>query len=179
MIQLYLLQVNHFLYLIRNNSFQPKYSFTFKKKNTGSNDRTVLIWDLTNTLTLDSHLTGVRSMLFNLASNRAGVPWEFICPIIHEVMKEPVVAEGSEQIPHKFMYKLSHVLMIYKMIPDGFSYEREALTEWFDKGKTTSPMTNLEISSEVMENSILRDKIGNYLRDMDFDPFTFQQNEEM
>lgn len=65
------------------------------------------------------------------------------------------------------------------MIPDGFSYEREALTEWFDKGKTTSPMTNLEISSEVIENSVLRDKIGNYLRDMDFEPFTFEQNEEM
>lgn len=40
-------------------------------------------------------------------------------------------------------------------------------------------MTNLEISSEVIENSILRDKIGNYLRDMDFEPFTFEQNEEM
>lgn len=67
--------------------------------------------------------------------------------------------------------------MVYKMFSDGFSYEREALTEWFDKGKTTSPMTNLEISSEVIENSILRDKIGNYLRDIE--PFTFEQNEEM
>lgn len=62
---------------------------------------------------------------------------------------------------------------------DGFSYEREALCEWFDKGKITSPMTNLAISSEVIENSILRERIGNYLRDTDFDSFTFEQNEEM
>lgn len=60
----------------------------------GSNDRTILIWDLTNTLSLDSHLTGVRSILFNLASSRTEVPLEFICPITHEIMKDPVIAEG-------------------------------------------------------------------------------------
>lgn len=32
---------------------------------------------------------------------------------------------------------------------DGFSYEREALDEWFERGKITSPMTNLDISPEV------------------------------
>lgn len=32
---------------------------------------------------------------------------------------------------------------------DGFSYEREALEEWFERGKYTSPMTNLDISPEV------------------------------
>lgn len=60
----------------------------------GSNDRTILIWDLTNTLSLDSHLTGVRSILFNLASSQTEVPLEFICPITHEIMKDPVIAEG-------------------------------------------------------------------------------------
>lgn len=60
----------------------------------GSNDRTILVWDLTNNLTLDSHLTGVRSILFNLASSRTEVPLEFICPITHEIMKDPVIAEG-------------------------------------------------------------------------------------
>lgn len=98
MIQLYLLQVNHFLYLIQNKIF-----IYILKINIGSNDRTVLIWDLTNTLTIDSHLTGVRSILFNLASNRSVLPLEFICPIIHEVMKDPVIAEGSNQIPHNFI----------------------------------------------------------------------------
>lgn len=62
---------------------------------------------------------------------------------------------------------------------DGFSYEREALEEWFERGKFTSPMTNLEISPEILENSMLRERIGNFLRDMDFDAFTFEQNEEI
>lgn len=62
----------------------------------GSNDRNLLIWDLTNTLTLDSHLSGVRSLLFNLASSRTEIPLDFICPITHEIMKEPVIAEGKK-----------------------------------------------------------------------------------
>lgn len=40
-------------------------------------------------------------------------------------------------------------------------------------------MTNIEISPEIIENSILRERIGNFLRDMDFDAFTFEQNEEI
>lgn len=67
----------------------------------------------------------------------------------------------------------------FHIFTDGFSYEREALEEWFDRGKYTSPMTNLEISPDVLENSILRERIGNFLRDMDFDGFTFEQNEEI
>lgn len=61
----------------------------------GSNDRTILIWDLTNSLSLDSHLTGMRSVLFNLASSSNEIPLDFICPITHEIMKDPVVAEGN------------------------------------------------------------------------------------
>lgn len=64
----------------------------------GSNDRTILIWDLTNALTLDSHLTGVRSILFTLASSSTEIPLEFICPITHEIMKDPVIAEGKLQL---------------------------------------------------------------------------------
>lgn len=60
----------------------------------GSNDRTLLIWDLTNSLSLDTHLTGVRSILFTLASSHNEIPVDFICPIIHEIMKDPVTAEG-------------------------------------------------------------------------------------
>lgn len=62
---------------------------------------------------------------------------------------------------------------------DGFSYEKEALEEWFEKGKCTSPMTNLEISPDALENSILRERIGNFLRDVDFDATTFKQNEKI
>lgn len=60
----------------------------------GSNDRSLLIWDLTSTLTIRSHLTGARSMLFNLASSTNEMPLDFVCPITHEVMKNPVLAEG-------------------------------------------------------------------------------------
>lgn len=64
------------------------------------------------------------------------------------------------------------------MIPDGFSYEREALEEWLSRGKETSPMTNLDLSPDVLENSVLRERIESFLRDMDFDAITFEQNEE-
>lgn len=60
----------------------------------GSNDRTLLVWDLTNSLTFDSHLAGVRSMLFSLASSQTEIPLDFICPITHEIMKNPAIAEG-------------------------------------------------------------------------------------
>lgn len=44
--------------------------------------------------------------------------------------------------------------------------------EWFEHGKTTSPMTNIEISNtELFENSKLKDKIEEYLKSLDFDKF--------
>lgn len=70
------------------------------------------------------------------------------------------------------------ILLHQILISDGFSYEREALEEWFDRGRDTSPMTNLELSPEVIENSVLRERIESFLHDMDFDAITFEQNEE-
>lgn len=61
----------------------------------GSNDRRVIIWDLTDELTIESHLAGVRSLLFSLASRTSEIPVEFICPITHEIMKNPAIAEGE------------------------------------------------------------------------------------
>ncbi|KAK2589010.1 hypothetical protein KPH14_001855 [Odynerus spinipes] len=46
------------------------------------------------------------------------IPHEFLCPITHEIMREPVQCS------------------------DGFTYERAAINEWFLCGKYTSPMTN-------------------------------------
>lgn len=55
---------------------------------------------------------------------------------------------------------------------DGFSYESSAITEWFDHGKNTSPMTNVEISNtELFENTKLKDQIDEYLKALDFDKF--------
>ncbi|XP_058458730.1 WD repeat, SAM and U-box domain-containing protein 1-like isoform X2 [Malaya genurostris] len=59
----------------------------------GSNDRTVVIWDLNDKLTIDSNIVGIRNLLFTLAAKSSEIPLEFICPITHEIMKEPVYAE--------------------------------------------------------------------------------------
>ncbi|GAB2217341.1 hypothetical protein Droror1_Dr00000516 [Drosera rotundifolia] len=48
----------------------------------------------------------------------------FICPIYQEVMIDPHVAA------------------------DGYTYEAEALKEWLERGKTTSPMTNLPLDHQ-------------------------------
>lgn len=61
----------------------------------GSNDKTVIIWDLLGTLSLNSQITSApRSLLFNLASSKIEIPLEFICPITHEIMKNPAISEG-------------------------------------------------------------------------------------
>ncbi|XP_058121391.1 uncharacterized WD repeat-containing protein alr2800-like [Anopheles ziemanni] len=110
----------------------------------GSNDRTVVVWDLIGKLSLDSHITGIRSLLFALAVNTADIPLEFTCPITHELMKDPVFAE------------------------DGFTYERAAISEWFAREKAISPMTNLELSTdEVVENGKLKQQIDDYIRTLD------------
>eukprot|EP00727_Mastigamoeba_balamuthi_P010422 m51a1_g6001 hypothetical protein (690) ;mRNA; r:19545-22031 len=56
------------------------------------------------------------------AVNRAP-PNEYLCPITMELMDDPVVA------------------------PDGFTYEREAITHWLARGKSISPMTGQPLPS--------------------------------
>lgn len=107
------------------------------------------IWDLTGTFTLYSHIAnGIKSLLYSLSKNDVNVPPDFICPITHDLMVDPVICE------------------------DGFSYERSAITEWFSKDKVTSPMTNSVLTStNVHENEKLKREIENYLKKLDFDPF--------
>ena len=33
---------------------------------------------------------------------------------------------------------------------DGYSYERSAITEWFSKGRRTSPVTNLPLTNTLL-----------------------------
>lgn len=63
----------------------------------GSNDRTVIVWDLTGKLSLDSTIVNVKSALFSLASRQADIPLEYICPITHELMRDPVLADGKSE----------------------------------------------------------------------------------
>lgn len=111
----------------------------------GSNDKTVIIWDLTNSFTLNTHISsGLNSLLSSLAANRVDIPQDFICPITHEIMSDPVLLE------------------------DGFAYEKTAILEWFSIGRKTSPMTNMDLSTmEIFENSKLKMEIETYLKSMD------------
>ena len=116
----------------------------------GSNDRSVLIWDLTSSLTLDSRIQGLRSLMFALAApEQLEIPIQFLCPISHEIMTNPV------------------------LVDDGYNYERSVIGDWFYKlGKSTSPMTNSELKSFILlHNFDLKQKIENYLKSLDFDSF--------
>ena len=65
---------------------------------------------------------------------------EFLCPITHEIMKEPVQCS------------------------DGFTYEKAAINEWFLCGKYTSPMTNKPLrDTSFTPNIILRNAIYTFL----------------
>ncbi|KAL1323826.1 hypothetical protein HN51_034058 [Arachis hypogaea] len=55
-------------------------------------------------------------------SEERPVPSFFLCPILQEIMHDPQVAA------------------------DGFTYERDAITEWLENGHETSPMTNLKLN---------------------------------
>lgn len=66
----------------------------------------------------------------------ARAPSYFVCPIFQEVMSDPRIAA------------------------DGFTYEAEAITGWFDSGRDTSPMTNLKLEHcELTPNRALRSAI--------------------
>ena len=59
------------------------------------------------------------------ASEAAEVPDDYICPITSEIMTDPVSTS------------------------DGFTYEREAITEWL-RTKDTSPKTGAKLESTTL-----------------------------
>lgn len=68
------------------------------------------------------------------------IPHDFLCPITHEIMREPVICS------------------------DGYTYEKSAISEWFMSGKYTSPMTNeLLTKTDYNLNTELRNKIYEFL----------------
>ncbi|KAL3278537.1 hypothetical protein HHI36_024256 [Cryptolaemus montrouzieri] len=75
-----------------------------------------------------------------LNTKRDDIPFDFLCPITHEIMLEPVICS------------------------DGFTYERRAITEWFMAGKYTSPMTNAPLATTAYKlNNDLRNAIHTFL----------------
>ncbi|KAF3782461.1 U-box domain-containing protein 32 [Nymphaea thermarum] len=68
-------------------------------------------------------------------------PAHFVCPISQEIMQDPHVAA------------------------DGFTYEGDAIRQWFNSGHMTSPMTNLRLSnSYLIPNHGLRSAIQEWLQ---------------
>lgn len=85
-------------------------------------------------------LKGDQLQLHIKSSSAEEVPFEYLCPITHEIMLEPVTCS------------------------DGYTYERKAITEWFLSGKFSSPMTNETLSNtEYKSNVELRNKIHTFL----------------
>ena len=76
-------------------------------------------------------------LLSPVSQNGAKIPKEFLCPITHEVMRDPVV------------------------LSDGHTYERTAIETWLKKlGRTTSPMTGAPLESTALTpNFTLRSMI--------------------
>jgi hypothetical protein len=68
------------------------------------------------------------------------IPNEFLCPITHEIMRDPVC------------------------IADGYTYERKAIEEWLTK-KKTSPIMNSSIKgTQIYPNKVLKMLIDQYLQ---------------
>lgn len=72
--------------------------------------------------------------------NNQTIPNEFLCPITHEIMNDPVCTS------------------------DGYTYERKAIEEWLTK-KQTSPIMNLSIkSTQLYPNKVLKMLIDKYIQ---------------
>nr|BAD46228.1 putative serine/threonine protein kinase [Oryza sativa Japonica Group] len=95
---------------------------------------------------LEPMLRSASSMLCSLSfksvsEDFGNVPSYFICPIQQDVMRDPLIAA------------------------DGFTYEAEAIREWFDSGHYTSPMTNLDLPHrDLLPNHALRSAIQEWLQ---------------
>ncbi|XP_010413412.1 PREDICTED: U-box domain-containing protein 36-like isoform X2 [Camelina sativa] len=74
-------------------------------------------------------------------SNHREPPQYFICPITQDIMEDPHVAA------------------------DGFTYEGEAISGWFERGHETSPMINKRLShTSLVPNLALRSAIQEWLQ---------------
>ncbi|CAF1124589.1 unnamed protein product [Adineta steineri] len=73
-------------------------------------------------------------------NNESAIPNEFLCPITHELMVDPVC------------------------ISDGYTYERKAIEEWL-ANKQTSPMMNVSIKkTQLYSNKVLKMLIDKYMQ---------------
>jgi hypothetical protein len=80
-----------------------------------------------------------------MEENDLPLPDEFLCPITHELMTDPVITV------------------------DGQSYERTAIQEWFQRGSITSPATGAILTSNILvPNHALRNAIYKFHEHLPF-----------
>ncbi|KAH7577941.1 hypothetical protein JRO89_XS01G0318700 [Xanthoceras sorbifolium] len=85
--------------------------------------------------------SGASSSFWTDSRDRSLPPSYFICPVLLEVMQDPVVAA------------------------DGYTYEAEALKGWLESGHNTSPITNLQLPHRhFVPNHSLRSAIQEWLQ---------------
>lgn len=73
-------------------------------------------------------------------TNEKSIPNEYLCPITHEIMTDPVC------------------------VSDGYTYERKAIEEWLTK-KQSSPILNLSIQgTQLYPNKVLKMLIDQYMQ---------------
>ncbi|XP_065527243.1 WD repeat, SAM and U-box domain-containing protein 1 isoform X3 [Lathamus discolor] len=114
---------------------------------TGSMDKTVNIWQFDLKQPCAESLGLRRKVLQKIEELRMKtisvpitVPDEFLCPITRELMKDPVIAA------------------------DGYSYEKEAIENWINSKRRSSPMTNLPLPSPMLTpNRTLKMAISRWL----------------
>jgi WD40 repeat protein len=74
-----------------------------------------------------------------MSTNEIKIPEEYLCPITHEIMTDPVVAA------------------------DGQTYDRKSITEWFSRGHRKSPLTGSNLpNTNLLNNVALRKIIREY-----------------
>lgn len=79
--------------------------------------------------------------VFSESSRAIATPSYFLCPISQVVMRDP------------------------QMAADGFTYEADAIRDWLDSGRDTSPMTNQTlVNHDTIPNHALRSAIQEYLQ---------------
>ncbi|XP_062199345.1 U-box domain-containing protein 33-like isoform X3 [Phragmites australis] len=99
------------------------------------------VWTVLEPMLKSASVTLCSLSFKSVSEDLGGVPSYFICPILQDVMRDPLIAA------------------------DGFTYEAEAIREWLDSGHRTSPMTNLELPHrDLLPNHALRSAIQEWLQ---------------
>ncbi|CAN8254044.1 unnamed protein product [Cochlearia groenlandica] len=117
---------------------QEKYNLSIKALRRLRNEQEELVIELSKVSKLKSMHNKQEDM--SLSKDREP-PQYFLCPIIKDIMEDPQVAA------------------------DGFTYEGEAISGWFERGHETSPMTNKTLAhTTLVPNLALKSAIQEWLQ---------------